>query len=203
MLSVMNVKEAPAVVCGASRNRKNSDAGKVQLYGWDARTASGNGPDELHLTNAGSQRLLEALRGVPGRSWFGPVNCSAAGERACRFFAVVHSLADCAAAMVYCDESKAGPAELVVVIPAERRTRLRAEFAFEFVAFASFLGCIGAGADLSIHDWIAAAIAETDPSDALVLSISTGLWTIDQDYMLSRCVEKIAIAMVQWMREPQ
>jgi hypothetical protein len=144
---------------------------------------------------------LEALKGAPGRSWFGPVNCAAAGEPAARFFAVVHNLADCATAMVYCDESKAGPAELVVVIPAERRAQLRAEFAFEFVAFASFLGCIGAGADLSIHDWISGAIAETDPSDALVLSISTGLWTIDRDHMLSRCVEKIAVAMVQWMRE--
>jgi hypothetical protein len=114
---------------------------------------------------------------------------------------VVHRLVDCAAAMVYCDESKAGPAELVVVIPAERRSRLRADFAFEFVAFAGFLGCIGPGADLSIHDWIAGAIAETGPSDALVLSISTGLWTIDRDYVLSQCVEKIAIAMLQWTRE--
>jgi hypothetical protein len=197
----MKVKEDPAVFCGASRDRKNPDRGTVQLYGWDARTASGNGPDELRLANTGSQRLLEALRSAPGPSWFGPVNCAAPGEPACRFFAVVHSLVDCAAAMVYCDESKAGPAELVVVVPPERRLRLRAEFAFEFVAFASFLGCIGAGADLSIHDWIAGAIAETDPSDALVLSISTGLWTIDRDYVLSRCVEKIAIAMLLWMRE--
>lgn len=202
MLNVTKVKEDPAVFCGASRSRKNSGGGKVQLFGWDARSASGSGPDELRLTNTGSQRLLESLRGVPGRSWFGPVNCASAGEPASRFFAVVHSLADCATAMVYCDESKAGPAELVVVIPAERRSRLRAEFAFEFVAFASFLGCIGAGADLSIHDWIAGAIAETDPSDALVLSISTGLWTIDRDYTLSRCVEKIAIAMLLWLREP-
>jgi len=129
------------------------------------------------------------------------VNCPAAGEPASRFFAVVHSLVDCATAMVYCDESKAGPAELVAVIPAERRSRLRAEFAFEFVAFASFLGCIAPGADLPVHDWIAGAIAETDPSDALVLSISTGLWAIDRDYVLSRCVEKIAVAMLLWMRE--
>ena len=197
----MKVKEDSLAFLATSRNRKNSRGGKVQLYGWDARSASGNGPDELQLTNSGSQRLLESLRSAPGKSWFGPVNCAAAGEPACRFFAVVHGLPDCAAAMVYCDESKAGPAELVVVIPAERRSRLRAEFAFEFVAFASFLGCIGAGAALSIHDWIVGAIAETGPSDALVLSISTGLWTIDRDYMLSRCVEKVAIAMFQWMRE--
>jgi hypothetical protein len=195
----MKVKDDPAMFCGAGRNRKI--AGKVQLYGWDARSASGNGPDELRVTNTGSQRLLEALRGAPGRSWYGPVNCAAAGEPAGRFFAVVHQLGDCATAMVYCDESKAGPAELVVVIPAERRSRLRAEFAFEFVAFASFLGCIGAGADLAVHDWIAGAISETGPSDALVLSIGTGLWTIDRDYMLSRCVEKVAIAMLLWLRE--
>ncbi|MBZ5617325.1 MAG: hypothetical protein LAQ69_01140 [Acidobacteriia bacterium] len=197
----MPIKTEPSVICGPSRNRKNSSGGKVQLYGWDARTGSAHGPDELCLTNTGSQRLLEALKSVSGRSWFGAVSCAATGEPACRFFAVVHSLADCAAAMIYCDESKSGPAELIAVIPAGRRSRLRPEFAFEFVAFASFLGCIGPGADLPIHDMIVGAIAETDPSDALVFSISTGLWAIDLDHVLSRCVERIAIAMLLWLRE--
>ena len=197
----MRTKDYAPGASVASLDREDRVGGRVQLYGWDARSESGNGPDELRLNNAGSHRLLDTLKGVSGRSWFGSVNCTVAGEPPGRFFAVVHRLPDCGAAMVYCDESKAGPAELVAVIPAERRSRLRPEFAFEFVAFASFLGCIDACADLSIHDWMAGAIAETDPADALVFSISTGLWTIDLDHVLSRCVERIAVAMLLWLRD--
>ena len=46
----------------------------------------------------------------------------------------MHDLSDCAIASVYCDESKAGPAEILAVIPAHRRSYLRDEFAFEFLA---------------------------------------------------------------------
>ena len=36
-------------------------------------------------------------------------------------------------------------------------------------------------------------------SEALVFSISTGLWTSDLDYVLSGCVEKIALSMLEWV----
>lgn len=196
----MKVKEDSSVICEPHPDVRNS--GTVQLYGWDARTSTGNGPHEFPLTLGSSHRLLDVLRSTPGRSWFGPVNCPSSDTPGGRFFTVVHNMPDCGVAMLYCDESKAGPVEVVVVIPPERRAHMRAEFAFEFVAFAGFLGCIGSGDTLSIHDWITAAIVETDPSDPLVLSISTGIWTADQDHVLSRCVEKIAVTMLLWLREP-
>jgi hypothetical protein len=127
------------------------------------------------------------------------VNCSASGGPRSRLFAVVHALHDCAVAMLYCNESKTGPAEILVVIPAEQRSRLRPEFAFEFVAFTGFLGSLGSGVDLSVHEYIANALAESDASDSLVFSISTGLWESDQDHVLSLCVEKIAVAMLKWL----
>ena len=185
----------------STNHRQHEVVRKVQLYGWDARTECWYGPNELDYSSYGGQRLLDALRKAPGRSWYGPVNCSAAGEPANRFFALVHDLGDCAVAMIYCDESKTGPAEIVTVIPAERRRRLREEFPFEFLAFTSFLGSTAASAGQEIHDRVTAAVAETEDSDSLVFSIGSGLWASDQEYALSRCVEKVAIAMLQWSCE--
>ena len=181
---------------------RRADGHAVQLYGWDSRSQSWNGPNELGRGSTGTQKLYDSLRGAPGQSWYGPVNCSASGEPG-RFFALVHALRDCGVAMVYCDESKSGPAEIVTVIPAAQRGRLRPEFAFEFVAFAGFLGSIGPGADLAVNDCIEAALAETAPDDALVFSISSGLWTSDLDHVLSRCVEKVAMAMLRWLEHPK
>jgi hypothetical protein len=173
---------------------------RIQLYGWDAQRKTWHGPNELGAAPAGNHRLVEALKNAPAKSWYGPVHCTASGEPRSRFFAVAHALADCAMAMVYCGESKTGPAEIVLVIPAERRARLRPEFAFEFVAFAGFLGSLGSlGADLAVHDHIINALAESGREDSLVFSISTGLADSERDLMLSRCVEKLAVAMLEWM----
>jgi hypothetical protein len=111
----------------------------------------------------------------------------------------VHDLSDCAIASIYCDESKAGPAEILAVIPAHRRSHLRDEFAFEFLAYVRFLGSLSAGAELQVHDAIASAIAGTRDSKTLIFSISSGLWPSDCDAVLSCCVEKIAVTLCQWL----
>src|SRR5215472_17038139 len=105
-------------------------------YGWDARTETWHGPNTLNLAAAQARRLLLKLQATPGHSWYGPIRCCAPGEPEARFFALVHDLSDCALAMIYCDESRMGPAEILVTIPPDRRARLRPDFAFEFLAFA-------------------------------------------------------------------
>jgi hypothetical protein len=100
--------------------------------------------------------------------------------------------------MIYCNESKSGPAEIVAAIPTVCRARLRPDFAFEFLAFARFLGAVDAGAELQVHDAIAAALIEVPQTDALVFSLSTGLWPSDSEHILSECVEKIALALLTW-----
>jgi hypothetical protein len=92
--------------------------------------------------------------------------------------------------------------EIVAVVPAERRSQLRPEFAFEFLAFAGFLGTLGGGAELEVSEGIAAALEETSASDSLVFSISTGLWAGELDYVLSRCIEQTTIAVLRWLRKP-
>jgi len=171
-------------------------------YGWDARTETWHGPNTLSLSIVPARRLLQALESAPGRSWYGPVTCNAPGEPEARFFALVHDLTDCGMAMIYCDESKMGPAEIVVVIPPGRRACLRPDFAFEFLSFARFLGAAGAGAELQIHDGVAAGITAAAGSDTLVFSVSSGLWPHDLEHVLSRCVEKVAVAMCQWLQGP-
>ena len=128
-----------------------------------------------------------------------PGKVAAPGGPATRFFVLVHDLADCAIASIYCDESKAGPAEILAVLPADRRSHLRDEFAFEFLAYAGFLGSLGAGAELHVHDAVASAIADQHDSKTLIFSISSGLWPNDCDAVLSCCAEKIAVTLCQWL----
>ena len=177
----------------------SSEESRIQLYGWDSRTETWNGPTGLSCSLRASRRLLQALRATPGLSWYGPVNC--AGETPTRFFSLIHALGDCAVALIYCHDSRTGPLEIVAVIPPKLRARLRSDFAFEFVAFARFLGALSEGGALTVHDLMAAAMQAAPFSEALVFSISTGLWTSDLDYVLSDCVERIALSMLEWVAE--
>jgi len=174
---------------------------RAQLYGWDLHSRTWHGPNELNFAGARLPRLAKILRNAAGRSWFGPITCTAPGELAGRFFLVIHDLRDCAVVMIYCEESKAGPAEILAIVPADRRRRLRAEFAFEFLAFAGFLGSLGTGAELEVGERLEAALAEAPRSDSLVFSISTGLWDRDLGCVLSRCVEQATIAALHWLRK--
>ena len=186
---------------GVPKSRPASDLTRVLLYQWDSRSETLHGPNELGCCNLPDKRLLQALRDAPGRSWYGPVKCCTSGQPDARFFALVHDLSDCAIASIYCDESKAGPAEILAVIPADRRSYLRDDFAFEFLAYARFLGSLSAGAQLQVHDAIASAIAGPRDSKTLVFSISSGLWPSDCDAVLSCCTEKIAVTLCQWLGE--
>ena len=173
----------------------------VQWYGWDSQSSTWHGPTEFRRGNAPATRLLDSLRETSGQSWYGQVHCGAGSGSATRFFTLVHAFADCATAMIYCSESKNGPAEIVAVLPAHRRSRLRPEFAFEFLSFARFLGAIQAGADVRVHEAITAAIDEAPETDSLVFSIASGLWPGDREHELSECVEKVAVTLLEWLGE--
>ena len=173
----------------------------VQMFGWDSGTETWSGPTEMGTAVRGSKRLLDGLRTMSGRSWYGQLSCGSPGEPPARFFTVVHELCDCSMAMIYCDDSKAGPAALVVVVPAELRPSLRPDFAFEFLAFARFLGAITESAAMTVHDRMAAAIEETLRSESVVFAVGTGLWNSDRDHVLSQCIETIAVSLLQWAGE--
>jgi hypothetical protein len=181
-----------------STAKSSAGAAAIHLFGWDARSRTWHGPNEFSEASMPDKRFLRALQSATGSSWYGPVSCCAPGDMPARFFALVHDLSDCAVALLYCDESKAGPAEVVAVIPASRRARLREEFAFEFLAFARFLRTVDAEAEFQVHQAITSAIAEGD-SNTLVFSISSGIWPSDLDPVLSLCVEKVAVTLREWI----
>jgi hypothetical protein len=163
-----------------------------------------HGPTELGSSELPDKRLLRALRTVASNgsnSWYGTVHCCTSSEPVSRFFVVLNDLSDSVIASIYCDESKAGPAEILAVVPANRRSRLRDEFAFEFLAFVRFLGTLSAGAELQLHDAIASVVAEQHNSRNLVFSISSVIWPGDLDRALSCCVEKIAVTLCRWLDE--
>jgi hypothetical protein len=168
------------------------------LYGWDSRTQIWHGPSELDRRKVADAPLLQMLERVPGRSWYGPISC---GAPLSRFFVVVHDLQDCGTAAIYCDESKTGPAEVIAVIPACRRSYLRDEFAFEFLAFVRFLGCVSAGAELRLHEELSRALATASDAETMVLAVSSGWWPSDLDLALSCCTEKIALALCRWLEQ--
>jgi len=184
---------------GQPANRLCRGAERIDLYGWDSPSGTWNGPHQLGRSALADRRLLLALENAPAKSWYGLVNCRTSGGPATRFFVLVHDLSDCAVASIYCDESRAGPAEILAVIPADRRVHLRDDFAFEFLAYARFLGSLSAGAELHVHDAITCAIADPRDSKSLVFSISSGLWPSDCGPVLSSCVGKIAVTLCQWL----
>jgi hypothetical protein len=171
----------------------------MQLYQWDSGSQTWSGPSALDSIRV-PRRLLASLLSAPGGSWYGRVKCDAA-EQTARFFVLMHALHDCVLALIYCDDSKSGPAEIVVAVPPQKRKAVRPDFAFELVSFARFLGGLDEGGALKVHDLISAAIADSQPDDALIFSISTGLWSKDLDYLLSNCVEKVATAALEWVAE--
>lgn len=193
----MSCMEPVQPVVPEADGSRGEEAG-VQLFGWDSRTESWHGPTPLAFSSGASRGLLQALQATPGRSWYGPVNSGVPGEAPTRFFSLIHCLCDCAVALIYCHDSRTGPVEIVAVIPPELRARLRPDFAFEFVAFARFLGALDEGGALTVHDLMEAAIRGSQSAEALVFSISTGLWTSDLDHVLSCCVEKVASSMLEW-----
>ena len=173
----------------------------IHLYGWDSRSQIWHGPNELGHC-APDKRLLQSLSAAPGSSWYGTVYC-AASEPGGRFFVLVHDLRDCATAAIYCGESKAGPAEILAIIPGDRRARVREEFAFEFLSFARFLGSISAGAELQVHEAITAALVNEPPSTDCIFSISSGVLSADLDLLVSRCAERIAVTLCCWMADSE
>lgn len=184
-----------------SAHKARTTAAKLrfQWYAWDAHSSNWSGPDTVQLPRNAARHLTRELRDAPGRSWFGPLICKVEGEPEHRMFALMHDLKDCAVGLLYCEESKAGPLEIAIIIPASRRRHLRPDFGFEALAFTTFLGVVPPGTELDIQDGITSAIDSADGSESLVFSISTGLWPRDYDLALSLCTETIAAAAMHWL----
>jgi hypothetical protein len=52
-----------------------------------------------------------------------------------------------------------------------------------------------------VYEAVVAAFANWQDGAALVFSISSGMWPGELDPILSRCVERVALALCQWLDE--
>ena len=87
------------------------------------------------------------------------------------------------------------------MVPANRRSRLRGDFAFGFVAHLSFFdGLIGPDAELAIHDYMENAL-RTEPAATHVFIVETAHPFADAGMALSAYLEKLSMAMLHWLRE--
>lgn len=105
----------------------------IQLHGWDARLHAWHGPDELTFKLTGCRRILGKLRQLPG-SWYGRLRAEVPGGVPLSFCASIHDLGDAGLASLDLDGSPHGPMEVLLVITAQRRSKIRPDLAFEFAA---------------------------------------------------------------------
>jgi hypothetical protein len=175
--------------------------GRVELHGWDSLSSAWHGPTELTFTLRGCGRILSQLRELPG-SWYGKLRTEAPEEPPLAFHVSIHDLCDAGLALLDFEGSPGGPLEVVLVVPAQRRARIRPDMAFEFVAFLGFLrGLEHPGSELAIHDYILRALEEADRRSTLVFSIETRFALPESRMSISRQAERAAMSMIAWMEE--
>jgi hypothetical protein len=115
------------------------------------------------------------------------------------FHTTVYDLTDAGLAMVHMDGDLHAPIGVVAVIPAQRRRRLRPEFAFGFVSFLSFLGAAASpDSELAIHDYLE-SVLRTDTASALVFTVEGSQLDSDTSIVTSAFFENLAVAMLQWL----
>jgi hypothetical protein len=173
----------------------------IELHGWDARTQSWHGPDELAYNVAPCRRILNQLRTLPG-SWHGRLQSRRWSGLTLSFCASIHDLGDVGLGVIDMDGSPGGPLQIILAVPAQRLPEVRTDLAFEFVSFVRFLeGRETVGSELAIHDYIQRVLHEAAGPRTLVFSIENRHVLPEYHIVLSEQAEKLAISMIARMAE--
>jgi hypothetical protein len=171
---------------------------EIHLYGWNDQGGFWHGPTEIAPALNGTGCILRKLRNTPG-TFHGKLHCSVPGLPGMDFQTTVYDLTDAGLAMVHLDGFPHAPIGVVAVIPAQRRRRLRPEFAFGFVSFLSFLGATASpDSELAIHDYLE-NVLRTDTASALVFTMEGPQLDSDTSIVASAYFENLSIAMLQWL----
>ncbi len=175
--------------------------GRIELHGWDSEEQAWHGPDEISFQLAGSRRLLSRLRELHG-CWHGKIRAQGPGVPPLTFCAQIYDLGDAGLATLDMEGSPGGPLEIVLVVPAGRRHKLRQELPFEFASFVRFLGGPSPeGWELAVHDHVERALAETDPATTIVFAFETRMVPPEVHILVAGETEKLIMALIAWMAE--
>jgi hypothetical protein len=113
--------------------------------------------------------------------------------------AAIYDLADSGLAIVHSVDASRRPVGAVAVIPAQRRDRIREEYAFGFVSFLSFLGgLVSPESDLAIHEYVDEALRAA-PRCSLGFAVESASADAEASVTVSTCLERIAVAMLCWL----
>jgi hypothetical protein len=181
----------------------NWEKSRIDLHGWDASARAWHGPDELEFSLVGCRGILRKLGSLPG-SWYGRLRAEAPGMPALSVAACIHDLGDSGLGILDLEGSPGGPLQIVLVVPACRRARLRPELAFEFVSFVRFLeGPEAPGTDLAIHDYIQQVLEKPDDRTTLIFSIEARPLMAELQMPIAEQAERIAMSMIEWMSQKE
>jgi hypothetical protein len=167
----------------------------VRLHGWDPDTRSWYGPVEI----AGRSRAtdFQKLR-ASDSGYSGTLSCPLGGFPDVTFATVIHDLEDCAVATLGTEDSCGFVLAVLLVLPARRRTHVRADLAFEFASFLRFFRIIDAGDELPIHDYIEAVVVTEDPRGSVAFSITRKSVDAETAALLAYHFETLAEVLVRW-----
>jgi hypothetical protein len=92
------------------------------------------------------------------------------------------------------------PIGALAIVPANRRCRLRSEFAFGLIAHLSFLsGLITPDSELQILDYIEEAL-RSEPLSTLAFTLESAHIDADVSIVLATYLERLSTAMLVWLR---
>jgi hypothetical protein len=173
----------------------------VELHGWDAASACWHGPDELHCSVAGCRGLVSKLRAAAG-TWYGPLRTQVPGGPALTLWAATRDLDDAGLATLDMEGSSGGPLQTILIVPAQRRSRLRPDLAFEFVAYLRFLeGRETTGSEMAIHDHIERTLQQSSPDKTLVFSVESRMALEETRIALSEATDRLVSCLLAWLTE--
>ena len=163
----------------------------ISLYGWDP-AADWFGPEEIAVQP--TAQLLRRLRHRSG--WYaGTLRCSS--FLIPDVFVTARDLGDVAVATMDLPNMP-GPVQILGVLPAARRNRLRAEFAFHLTSYAAMLNALPASAELAVCDGIEAAVAQ-QANSSIAFSIQPETLPCDLAIAMGHAIECLCGSILAWI----
>jgi hypothetical protein len=169
----------------------------IHIHGWDSTGWFWHEVDGVegatHHSRSVLRKLSKAPAGFSGR-------CRVHGSPVFEFQTTAFDLSDSGLAIVHSEGSSDGPVGALTILPAHRRSLVRSEFAFGFVAHLSFLyGLINPASEPAVYDYVD-NLLRTDQTSTLVITVETARDSSDINIVLSKYLEELSISMLQWLR---
>ena len=134
--------------------------------------------------------------------WHGKLRAHGPGAPPLTLCAQIYDLGDAGLATVDMEGSPGGPLEIVLVVPAARRSRIRPELSFEFASYTRFLeGAESQGTEIAIHDHVERTLHETDPATTVVISVETRFVPSEVRVLIADAAERLTMALIAWLEE--